>query len=227
MSLSKITAIILSFITLLTTLVACSNNSTLPDQQQSSNTFQVPPMFTTYNDPNGLFSVSYPGSWKPFSALISDYTFDDDKNNLKAGMPIDRVVPLFKAGIEINRVYNPSIMVAVQPIPSGVSNIQQWAGYISSSESNPVVLEGKEFDVDYRSISLTETTVNNKNALLDESSKLFPSLVDSSSIRGHLLTLWVWSDKYIWCLVCLSDEDNFNQYKDDFNNIVRSFNLIR
>ena len=48
---------------------------------------------------------------------------------------------------------------------------------------------------------------------------------DSEHVLSSFTTSYIVGDKFIWAVVCVCDSENFDTYKDTFDNIVRSLRV--
>jgi hypothetical protein len=175
-----------------------------------------PEHFLTYDDPEGLYSISYPSDWKVDLATIRqtedfvrDYISDIDE-----GIPVDQTTILFLAGIPTSTGYHPNAVVVIEPVPAGVVGVRT----LMSTQINGLDAIAEDF----KEVSRERLKIGGLDAYILEYKATLPGL---PSI--HALLMVTIKDDTIWSITCsaITDLDDFTAYKDDFHAIVRSLRI--
>ena len=191
--------------------VTPSPKATTPKTTQA---FQIPSSYTTYTDETSAFSISYPNQWESASNLASIQSKAKDVlTAMKTGLPIEAASMLFFAGLKTAGGYYPSLNIVVEPLPAGVSNIDQAI--------QAEMLGLKKVDPNYEEISRTKSSVNGRDAVIVE----YKGHLTSGGPLVHNLLLTSLSGKTIWGVTCYAKDTDFSQWSSDFNNVVRSLKI--
>jgi PsbP-like protein len=205
-----------SFSTSYSTNKTADTASSPTTNQSPTQTFVVPNTYTTYQDENNFFSISYPEQWEPDPNLANvNAQMTQDISNLKQDLSIANTDILFIAGLRTSTGYLPNINVLVESAPAGIVNDDLAA---DAAEQGMKGLYG------YQMVSMTKTTIDGKDAVIIES-KCYAS--STTNILYHDLTLVQLSGNNIWDVTCTAHDDTYSQLSNDFNNVIRSFKLTK
>ncbi len=176
----------------------------------------IPDDYKTYDDPAGLYSISYPAEWRvsmelvrQVEAYIKDYVKQIDE-----GLPIERATLLFLAGIPHGSNYHPNVNIVIEPLPTGMHSLR--------SVVNAAIAGTKAVAASYTEISRDKVKVGGRNAYIIEYQA---SLSNLGSVHGIMLLTM--TDANIWSVTCSSLEglDDFDEFADDFQATVRSLRV--
>jgi hypothetical protein len=173
-----------------------------------SNEPGIPANYTTYTDESNYFSISYPQDWE--TANIGQNT-KEVINNLKSGVPIKGNSTIFSAGRPTATGYEPSVKIIVEPIHEGTSTLD---GIVDAE-----VQAAKSVTLDYQVLSTVKTTIDGREATIIDAAGTIP-------LGGrYFLSLITLVDKTIWVVGGSATIDDFAQWQNDFNTIVRSLRV--
>ncbi|MBA7589778.1 hypothetical protein ES708_31868 [subsurface metagenome] len=176
----------------------------------------IPTHYSTYTS-EGLFSISYPQDWQPATSLIEQLT-EWTEEWLQSVDPAAEIPEglafLFVGGIPSEEGYMPSVNVVIQPRAAGY-----WAlDEIVEAEHQWCMM----YLQDYREYSRTETIVDGRESVIIDCEFYDPSL---GMFRD--LCLFTVKDEFAWSVTCSCYNENFQEYEDDLNSIVRSFRILK
>jgi hypothetical protein len=175
----------------------------------------IPANYTTYTDESNLFSISYPADWETaWSALEKiNKNVKGTVANLKAGIPVEKDTLIFFAGRLTAAGYGPSVNVGIEPVPAGISTLDQ----LVEAETRVAKIGMR----DYREISRVKTEVDGNEAIIIENDGTFPGF----GIKKHYLGMITMIDGTVWTVTCTGLPENYSEWEDDFNIIVRSLRI--
>jgi hypothetical protein len=176
----------------------------------------IPDDFVTYDDPDGLYSISYPSDWKVNLALIEQLEgfMKDYIADIEEGIPVEQATFLFMAGIPHAEGYHPNVGIVIEPLPVGVVGVRT----LLRAELNGITAVAQDF----QEISRDKVKAGGRDAYILEYKATFPNLGSS-----HALVLFTIAGDNAWTMTCTSLEgiDDFDQHVDDFQSIVRSLRI--
>jgi len=176
----------------------------------------IPAHFTTYADELGLFSISYPPEWElNLESMEEIKQFSQDIiNSITSDLSLAESQFLFMAGLPITGGYIPNVNIVVEPV-QGV----MWT-------HDQVVEAGiealKMVASDYHEFSRVKTTVDKRAATIIDCEATFAGI---GTFRYVFMFCIV--NKTAWCVTCTALPDDYAQWRDDFNAIVRSLRILR
>ncbi|MHA2314939.1 MAG: PsbP-related protein [Candidatus Hermodarchaeia archaeon] len=198
-------SIFLVMVTLIAGMVGC----TQPEPE-------IPAHFTTYTDELSLFSISYPPEWEPALELIEglEQAVKDIISSIESDVPLEELSVIFLAGLPTEIGYNPNVNIVVEPLSEpGVTHDEVVAGVI---EGNKAVVS------DYHEFSRVKTTVDNREATIIEYQGTYPEL---GTVRYVQMVCLV--SKTAWGVACAALPDEYSEWEDDFDAIVRSLRILK
>lgn len=202
---------VIILLTLIVGITGCTTEKLVPEPT-------IPADYSTYTV-EGLYSISYPQDWVPATSVM-----DELKEEVSALMesemsdvPIENVQLLFFGGVENEWGYNPNVSIVVEPASKN---------FILTPTLDEVVEVGLDYVKDaqgFQLFSQTKTTVDGREAvILDWAAPDDPRFYDSRVLQ--LITI---NDKYSWKASCPSDYNDFENYRDVFNTIIRSLRILQ
>jgi hypothetical protein len=200
----------------LVAMMGCSLNQIIPSSTTSFVEPPVPANYHTYSDETSAFSISYPPEWEEAQSMLEqlDQTSKDVLKNLNSDLPIDKVSIIFFAGLPVEGGYYPNVNIALEPLPFGVRNQDQLA--------DAEMLGIKNSIPDFEEFSRTKTKINSIDASIIEYSCTFPN-----SPKAHNLVMCLYKGKICWTATCWCLPEDFDQWKGDFQSIVRSLRILK
>jgi len=197
---------------ILLVLGACAPTPT-PEGEQTSES-AIPAHFTTYTH-EGLFSISYPSDWQPATSIMEEL-LEETKRELKAIDPtaeLENIGILFFGGKETSEGYYPTVSIATD---------LRSAGYWTLDEVDEANSRyAKENTPGYKELSLTKVIVDGREASILDSEDNEPGYG-----RWRYIQLTTVKGDFVWLVTCGSEYQDFNDYEDTFNNIVRSLRIL-
>ena len=176
---------------------------------------QIPPHFSTYTS-EGLFSISYPPDWVPATSIMEE-AFEEIKESMESTDPeisLEGANMLFLGGKPIEEWYYPSVNIIVMP-----RSIGYWAlDEIVEGEAQ----YSRENDQRYHEYSRIRTTVDGREAVILDSEDYDPDFG-----MWRYLQLYAVKDKFVWCVTCGSELEDFKGYEDTFYSIVKSLRILK
>ena len=175
----------------------------------------IPAHFTTYTDELGLFSISYPPEWElDFETIEETEQFIKDIiSSISSDLPVEDVSLIFLAGVPTERGLFPSVNIIVEPCPLIVCT--------HDAVVRAEIEGGKEIWPDYHDFSRTKTTIDNRTATIIE----YQNTVGSVTYRGVQMLLLV--NRTVWVVTCSALTDEYSEWEDDFDAIVRSLRILK
>jgi hypothetical protein len=174
----------------------------------------IPDHFTTYTH-EGLFSISYPADWQPATSIMEEI-FEETKKELEARDPaagIENVGVLFFGGKETSEGYYPTISI--------VTDLRS-AGYWTLDEVDEANSRyDRENTPGYKELSLYKTIADGREASILVSEDDEPGYG-----RWRYIQLTTVEGDFAYVVTCCSEYQDFNDYEDTFNSIVRSFKIL-
>ena len=197
---------------ILLVLGACAPTPT-PEGEQTSES-AIPAHFTTYTH-EGLFSISYPSDWQPATSIMEEL-LEETKRELKAIDPtaeLENIGILFFGGKETSERYYPTVSIATD---------LRSAGYWTLDEVNEATSRyDKENTPGYKELSLTKVIVDGREASILDSEDNEPGYG-----RWRYIQLTTMKGDFVWLVTCGSEYQDFNDYEDTFDSIVRSLRIL-
>ncbi len=176
----------------------------------------MPADFKTYDDPDGLYSISYPSNWKMNLTLISQVegVIKDYIKEIDEGVPIEKATLLFLAGIPQGSGYHPNVNIVIEPRPAGVFGMR---GLV-----NAEIAGMKAVAENFTEISRDKLKVDGRDAYIIEYKA---TLTNMGSLHGVMVLTM--TGETVWSVTCSSLEglDDFDAYADQFQSIVRSLRI--
>lgn len=186
--------------------------------------------FTTYNDKQGLFSISYPYDWNLAISELRDVNSAEQKviDAISSNVPVESEQQIFYAAK--TPLWRPNVSIFVESV-----SVTEWT-YDKVVEA--YVNEIKQPDnvsISFKSFSQVKTTVNGREATIFD----LEYTVGPRSPKGpgdivlgpipysdHSLRLLVLVGKTVWIVDCTSPSpDDFSQWKGVFQKIVKSLRI--
>jgi predicted nucleic acid-binding Zn ribbon protein len=176
----------------------------------------IPAHFTTYTDELGLFSISYPPEWELALELIeeAEQAMNDLIRSIDSGLPVEQVSCLFAAGIPSGINLIPSVSITVESLPGIV-----WTHDVVVRAE---IESAKAIASNYYEFSRVKTTVDNRTATIIVSQATIPQRV---TCRYEQMMLLV--GKTVWIVTCTALPDQYGEWEDDFDAIVRSLRILK
>ncbi len=176
----------------------------------------IPDDFVTYDDPDGLYSISYPSDWKkdlPMLKQMEDFV-KDYIADIEEGIPVEQATLLFLAGIPDSGGYHPNVTIAIEPLPMGVVGIRT----LLRAEMNGITAVVQDF----QELSREKVKIGGRDAYILEYKGTFPGLG-----TVHAMVLMTMAGENAWSVSCTSIEglDDYDQHADDFQSILRSLRI--
>ena len=174
----------------------------------------IPADFTTYTDESGLFSISYPPNWElALSSLeAAEQAAKELATSIKSDAPVLNAALLFLAGVPVAAGYDPNVNITTQPSQ----------GYTLEEGVEISVRQAKKIVEGYREFSRVKTRVDGKDVVILDCEGAFPGYD-----KNRYLQMVVLSGKVAWVVTCTASSDEFANYKEDFNAIVRSLLILQ
>jgi hypothetical protein len=176
----------------------------------------IPTYFTTYTDELGLFSISYPPEWEPALEYMEglEQVSEDIINSITSDLPIEEASFLFMAGLPTVLGFDPNVNVVVEPLP-GIT----W----THDQVVTAEIEGLKTVVsDYQELSRVKTIIDNRTATIIEW---------QGNIAGfgtvHDIQMMFIVSKTVWVVTCTASPDEYSEWEDDFDAVVRSLRILK
>ena len=177
---------------------------------------EIPAHYTTYTDELSLFSISYPPEWEPALEHMEEFeqASKDIISSITSDIPLIEASLLFFAGLPTMEGFNPSVNIVVQPVPEGT-----W----THDELVTAGIEGtKDVYPDYHEFSRVKTTVGNRTATIIEWQGTLPG-----SDTGRFVQMCLTVSETYWLVTCGAFPDEYSEWEDDFDAIVRSLRILK
>lgn len=173
----------------------------------------IPAHFTTYTDELGIFSISYPPEWElDLESMEEIEQFSQEIiSSITSDIPLEEAHFIFMAGLPGEGT---NVNIVVEPLPAIISTHDQLV--TAAIESLKLVVS------DYYEFSRVKTTIDNRTA----------TIIDSqANIAGlgtyHYVFMCCIVNKTIWSVTCTTLPDEFSEWEDDFDAIVRSLRILK
>jgi hypothetical protein len=172
--------------------------------------------YTTYTDESKLFSISYPSDWETALSRMPELRSKTKEyiNKLKSGIPVEQASTIFFAGRRTATAYDPAVSITVEPMLEGMVALDQMV----ESEVRGV----KQVILDYRELSMVKTTIDGREATIWD----YEGTMAGQS-KLHFLTMITLVDRTTWVVGCATSTDDFSEWENDFNTIVRSLRISK
>lgn len=178
----------------------------------------IPADYSTYTV-EGLYSISYPQDWVPATSIMDELWEGVDAlmESEMSDVPIENVQMMFFGGLETDMGYNPNVSILVEPAskffiltPTLDELVEAGLDYMNEAQG-------------FQLFSQTKTTVDGREAvILDWAAPNDPLFYNSRFLQ--LITI---NDKYSWTVGCTSDYNDFENYRDMFNTVIRSLRILK
>jgi hypothetical protein len=168
----------------------------------------IPASYTTFTDEMKLFSIAYPSEWKIcyFPQLELEATIIAEVQ-ANTGSGDIKEYGLFTAGVSEGAF--PMVSVSIRAIPSSASSHSQ----VVDAVINPT----RQNENRVQELSRLETTVEGREA----------TILELEVPEFYMLHMITTVDRRVWEVACSSDPEDSEQWKDDFQVIVRSLRLLK
>ena len=177
----------------------------------------IPAHYTTYTDELALFSISYPPDWEIALDVIEEagQAVKDIISSINSDLPVEDVHYLFMAGLPtIEGYYRPNVNITVGPC----------AAIICTHDAMiKAEIEGiKAISPDYRELLRVRTSVDGRTATILVSHYAFPDAPTCHYVQMFLLV-----GSTVWVVTCITSQDEYSKWEDDFDAIVRSLRILK
>jgi hypothetical protein len=177
--------------------------------------FAIPADFLRYDDPSGLYSISYPPDWEVDMEVLGDAEIiikERFKDDVLAPQ-IEDTQLLFLAGVPQVIGYRPNVIVSVEPLPPLVTTIE-------SAIASAAMTQKTIFD-DYSEISREFIEIDGREAGILE----FTGAI--GEIEVHDLLMFTIVGETAWGVICTSfvADDAYSQYEVELHAIIRSLQI--
>jgi hypothetical protein len=212
---------------LLTLVAICSSISLTCGAKPAEAPTSTPPIstqpkiltnYTTYTDKSGIFSISYPSDWQTSQLMPTlEKNMKQATANIKTNIPVEESAWVFSAGRQASEelnaeVFNPELIIVIGPVPEGSSSLD--------SIIDSVMEKQKATSGDLRELSRRKVTIDGRDAIIEEQQWL-----QEGKARFYCYKLYTVSDKIMWMVNCVLDSGNPDQWKDNFDTMVRSLRI--
>lgn len=209
----KILIIMVSLLLFLLPTACISTPSPTPTAPPPLSSGSMPANYTTYTDESGLFNISYPSDWE---LALWEVPIGQDREKaidmLQSGIPIQEDTQIFLAGKKFPE-FPTYVTIDVVPVPTVVSAHDQMV--------DSMLQIVRQAYPDLTELSSVKTTVDGKEATILE----WEGTIPEEQTTFHCLQLYTLTDKAIWVVTCGSPHEEFTQWRNDFNTIVRSLHI--
>lgn len=195
-------------------VVSCQQPTPAPAPAPAAES-EIPATFSTYTS-EGLFSISYPQGWAPATSIMGEIE-EEIKEWIKSVDPeaeVEEAKLLFGAGMPTEEGYYPTVGISVAPRSMGYYTLDE----IVESEG----LWNREYLQRYRVHSQVRTFVDGREADIICSEDYEPEYGE-----WRYITLTMVKDDFVWFVTCSSESEDFNDYEDIFNSVVRSIRILK
>ena len=175
----------------------------------------IPLEFTTYTR-EGVFSISYPQTWKPAMSIMDEIweEIKDDMEDLDSDVDMEDSSMVFFGGMPDAEGYYPNVNVIIIPRTFGYRDIDE----ILESED---LFESEHPTPGYHEFSRMQTTVDGRPAVLIDSEDNEPEYG-----RWRYLQMVTVKDKLVWWITCAAEAQHFSGFESTFDKVVRSLRLL-
>jgi len=174
----------------------------------------VPDNYTTYESP-GQFSISYPPDWTPDTRFIESVKEGDlltEIENFPDADPYHLVKTIYFGGKLENSSYSPALSISVVPLHEGFLTMEE----IQAKDSQYF----KEKLNEYEEHSVSFITVDGREATLVDSQE---NQLEAGKLR--FLTLTTTGGGLAWYVLCFVQDDEYDEWEETFETVLRSFKL--
>ena len=199
-----------------TVTITMNSNKTITAHFKEEPEPAIPAHFTTYTDELSLFSISYPPEWEPALEYMEEIeqASKDIISSITSDLPTEEAYFLFTAGLPIMDGFMPNVNIVVEPLPEGT-----W----THDEVVTAEIEGLKAVVsDYQEFSRVKTTIDNRTATIIEWQGNVAGLGTFRDVQMIFLV-----GKTAWIVTCTSLPDEYSEWEDDFDAIVRSLRILK
>ena len=175
---------------------------------------QVPGNYTTYTS-EGLFSISYPSDWELLNYMIEDLEamVQDILLSIDAGLPLNQASYIFVAGLPTDIGWEPGINIVIESLPFPVSSL---------GEAVDAEIAGIQSVVDtYIEISRTNVTIGGREATI----LYWEGIMGIDSVSN--LQMFMFLDDIVWIVTCTPPLGEYDDWEDEFYNIINSFRYLK
>jgi hypothetical protein len=209
---SRTPAIITLLVILLAFIVpvsGCTKKEVVPEPS-------IPSTYSTYTDEAGLFSISYPPDWEPALASIEqlESLTREIISSMNSDLPVEQGNMIFVCGLPVQDGYSPSVIIAINPVPSQIGNHNKMV------ESEVASL--KKFLSDYQEFTRLKVTVDGREATIIDWEGTYPQVG-----KNHNLQMYMLVGKNEWIVGCTSKADEREKWTKDFEAVVRSLRILK
>jgi len=182
----------------------------------------IPAHFTTYTDDSGFFSVSYPSDWEPFPSKFEGIV-PFSKNLFKgydSDVSLTGLFFVFLAELPAEpNTSSPNINIVVQSLSDMTSR-----GWWTLDEIVEAKLQRtEEIRQDYHEFSRLNTIIGGKEAVIID----WGNSVPDSGKKARTVQMFMIADKLVWKVTCYVDSENYDYFRSDLYDIVRSLRILR
>jgi len=175
---------------------------------------EIPSNFTTYTE-EGLFSISYPSDWQPATSIMGEI-FEETKQMMEASVPLvslEGINILFMAGSESLDGYYPAVTVLTEKREAGYWTLDEV--YEANSRYDKAVTPG------YKELSITKTVIDAREAII-----AFTEDNEPGYGRWRYLNTFTVKDDFVWLVGCSCEHQDFRDYEETFESVVRSLRIL-
>lgn len=171
----------------------------------------IPAYFTTYTDELGLFSISYPPEFELDLESIDEQATQNIISSMNSGLPTEETYTVFNAGL----IMQVAVVVVVEPLPCAMSTHDQMV---------KAAIEGiKIVGSDYQELSRVRTIVDGRPATIVEYNWIPPG----SGTTFHSVSMLCMVNRTCWMAACSTLPDEYSNWEDTFDSIVRSLRILK
>jgi len=175
---------------------------------------QVPPDYTTYTS-EGLFSISYPSDWELLNYTLEDLEImvQDLLTSIDSGLPLNQVSYIFAAGLPTDLGWEPSANIVVESLPFPVSSLD---------EAVDAEIAGIRAFVDvYMEIYRTNMLIGGIEATII----YWEGIMGMDNLSN--LQMYMLLDDIVWIVTCTPPPGEYDQWEEEFSNILFSFRYLK
>jgi len=192
-------------------ILSCSSPTRTPAQTTEP---EIPAHFSTYTS-EGLYSISYPPDWTP-ALSIMETLWEDVKEWMESVDPevdLEEIQLLFCGGVPYWGGYYPNVSIGIMPRSTGYWSLDEIveSEYLYDMVNTP----------GYREISRVRTVVDGREAIIIDCEDNEPGFG-----RWRYLQLVTVQDDFVWMVTCSCEYQDFNDYADTFESVVRSLRIL-
>jgi len=180
--------------------------------QASAAGYSIPADYAKYTDPYENYSITFPSNWESDMSAVSNLAQNAEICGLriKNNEVINKAATIFIVGFQGKNGFFPNMLVSV--IPGGAMSFEQ-AVSVSFFKN---AMKGCE----YKQISKYPITLNGIDAMI--------TVWEQKTFSGYckMMSLVTMKNKTIWNIDCVSYVEEYDEWENDFNIIIRSFTLM-